>query len=709
MPCSTNTGSMLEPCASAVAAASVATSACCLLAAGARTASGGMTFAVPEGINAGAGGVLRGTRALAPAAAAASSGKAGDARVNTGVPCAVPAVVAGASALVVARQRKAARSLRQRRRIAEPNLSEVETWTGLTPGKEYRLQTMTVDSVAADTTTIRSLDWDRDRFDIEFALERGTTYNSYVIKGSDKVAIVDTSHEKFDKLFFDALDKEVDYATVSYIIVSHTEPDHSGLIFKVLEKAKAAGNEDLTVVGSKVCIQFLENLCFTPFKSQVVANNHKIDLGGGHELEFVIAPNLHWPDTMFTFDHGTGLLYTCDAFGMHYCSDDLKDTEGVKALLPHYALYYDCLMKPNARSVLTALKKTAGFDFHTIATGHGPMLTEHTTEWVEQYRSWSDKATQKLGPSMAIFWVSNFGQSERLTQVFAHGCTSSDVSVEMHDLRAIDAFELTETLARNDVLVVSAPPQGDDAAAGMLGSIIASASHKKHRFMVLDSCDATQEPVELIRNRFVQQGIAQVLPPMTVAGADITPQVQQAFEEAGMKLGTALTKKQKVAKAKNQNKDLERALGRLSSSLYVVTAKKAGVRHAMVASWVTPASSAPIGISLAIAKDRAMEPLLRVGDSFNLNLLEQGRSQALMKHFLQTFAPGADRLEGVDLFESSSGAAVLREACAYLECRISSRMDASDHYIAYAEVVGGSVARSEAEVAVHHRKVGIYY
>merc|ERR1740129_377501 len=181
----------------------------------------------------------------------------------------------------------------------------------------------------------------------------------------------------------------------------------------------------------------------------------------------------------------------------------------------------------------------------------------------------------------------------------------------------------------------------------------------------------------------------------------------QGFEEAGMKLGGVLTKKAKAAKAKSQSKDLESALGRLSSSLYIVTAKKAGVRHAMVASWVTPASQAPMGISLAVAKDRAMEPLLRVGDAFNLNLLEEGRSLAVVKHFLQRFAPGADRLEGVDSFEGTNGAAVLREACAYLECRIVSRMNASDHYVAYAEVEGGSVARADAEVAAHHRKVGI--
>merc|ERR1719414_1209296 len=180
-------------------------------------------------------------------------------------------------------------------------------------------------------------------------------------------------------------------------------------------------------------------------------------------------------------------------------------------------------------------------------------------------------------------------------------------------------------------------------------------------------------------------GIPEVLPTMRVEG-DFGARVMQGYEEAGMSLGKRLTEKAKLSKAKKQDQEMERALGRLSNSLYVVTAQKNGVEHAMVASWCTPASQSPMGISLAIAKDRAMEPLLRVGDNFIVNFLEEGKSLDLMKYFLQKFEPGSNRLAGVDSFPGSNGAAVLREACAYMECRIVSRMDADDHWLAYAEV-----------------------
>jgi flavorubredoxin len=123
----------------------------------------------------------------------------------------------------------------------------------LTENAQKRLTIQTVE-IAPETTAIRSLDWDRDRFDIEFGLQNGTTYNSYLIQ-ADKIALVDTSHVKFRQLYLDTLKGLVDPKKIDYIIVSHTEPDHSGLVGEVLKLAPQA-----TVLASKVALQFLENM-----------------------------------------------------------------------------------------------------------------------------------------------------------------------------------------------------------------------------------------------------------------------------------------------------------------------------------------------------------------------------------------------------------------------------------------------------------------
>ena len=246
----------------------------------------------------------------------------------------------------------------------------------------------------SDTTVIRSLDWDRDRFDIEFALENGTTYNSFLIRG-EKTALVDTSHAKFRQIYLDTLLGLIDPADIDYLVISHTEPDHSGLVKDLLQL-----NPNIIVVAVKVAMQFLDGLIHQPYQQKLVKSGDRLDLGKGHELEFVAAPNLHWPDTMLTYDHLTQNLFTCDVFGMHYCDDQIYD-EDLAILNSDYKTYYDCLMGPNARSVLAAIKRMGDLPpIATIATGHGPLLKYNITELVGRYQDWSQ--TQAKATTTAV-------------------------------------------------------------------------------------------------------------------------------------------------------------------------------------------------------------------------------------------------------------------------------------------------------------------
>ncbi|MEO0853381.1 MAG: flavin reductase family protein, partial [Cyanobacteria bacterium J06648_11] len=154
---------------------------------------------------------------------------------------------------------------------------------------------------------------------------------------------------------------------------------------------------------------------------------------------------------------------------------------------------------------------------------------------------------------------------------------------------------------------------------------------------------------------------------------------------------------------------LEKALGRISSGLYIITAKKGDLTSAMLASWVNQASFQPLGITISVAKDRAIESLMQVGDRFVLNVLEEGKHLPLMKHFLKRFPPGADRFAGIDTQPSSDGSPILSGSLAYMECQVVSRMETSDHWIVYSTVSEGKVANSDGRTATHHRKVGTYY
>jgi flavorubredoxin/flavin reductase (DIM6/NTAB) family NADH-FMN oxidoreductase RutF len=564
------------------------------------------------------------------------------------------------------------------------------------------------EAIGPDTTTIRSLDWDRSRFDIEFGLRNGTTYNSFLVRG-ERTALIDTSHLKFEGTWLPLLQEQIDPKAIDHLIVSHTEPDHSGLIGHLIDL-----HPEIEIVGSKVAIQFLESQVHRPFKSRAVKSGEELDLGTNpesgvpHRFEFLSAPNLHWPDTIFSYDHGTGILYTCDAFGLHYCSDEVFDVDP-GAIAPDFRFYYDCLMGPNARSVLQAMKRMDALPaIQTVAVGHGPLLREHLGLWLSDYRDWST-GRSKGEAYAAVCYVSQYGFCDRLSQAIARGIGKAEAQVQLVDLRATDAQELSALIGEASAVVVPTWPANPDAELqSSIGTLLA-ALEPKQWVATYDAYGGNDEPIDTVATQLRSLGQKEAFEPLRIRQVPDGNDYQRC-EEAGTDLGQLLTREKTIAAMKSLDGDLDKALGRLSGGLYVVTARQEERASAMVASWVSQASFDPPGLTVAVAKDRAIEALMQVGDRFVLNILREDNHQQLLRHFLKRFPPGANRFAGINTLEGvATGGPVLGDALAYLGCRVSQRMEGPDHWIIYAEVEEGNVSDMEASTAVHHRKVGNHY
>ena len=572
--------------------------------------------------------------------------------------------------------------------------------------------TLQQQEIAADTKTLRSLDWDRSRFDIEFGLRNGTTYNSFLVRG-ERTALIDSSHAKFRSSWIPALQEMVDPTTIDVLIVSHTEPDHSGLIGDLLEL-----NPEIEVVGSKVAINYLQSQVHRAFNSRAVKSGETLDLGTNpesgieHRFEFLSAPNLHWPDTIFSFDHGTGVLYTCDAFGLHYCSDEVFDTDP-GSIAPDFRYYYDCLMGPNARSVLQALKRMEGLpEITMIATGHGPLLRDHLNLWITDYGDWS-RERSKGDRYAAVVYVSQYGFCDRLSQAIARGISKTELPVQLVDLRGTDPQELTALISEATALVLPTPPADRDSDLQANWGTLLAALKAKQAVGLYDAYGGNDEPIDAVANQLRELGHCEGFAPLRIRSVPDAA-AYQLCEEAGTDLGQLVQRAKTIQAMKSLDGDLDKALGRLSGGLYVVTAQQGEGSElrtgAMVASWVSQASFEPPGLTVAVAKDRAIEALMQVGDRFVLNVLAEENHQPLLRHFLKRFPPGADRFAGVATLEgTAAGGPVLSEALAYLDCQVQQRMECADHWLIYAVVNGGNVADQQASTAVHHRKVGNHY
>jgi flavorubredoxin len=306
------------------------------------------------------------------------------------------------------------------------------------------------------------LDPDLRVFDIVMHTEFGTTYNAYVLKGTEKTVLFESSKDRFTDEWLERVESVVPLSEISHIIATHTEPDHSGSIEELVRR-----NPDIEVIGTMGAINFLKEIICSDFKSRTVKKGDTLDIGG-YTLEFMPAPNLHWPDTMFTYVPQIKALITCDCFGSHYSDENVTNDrlasreDYMKATL----YYYDNIMGPFKADVLKAIEMIKDLDVEIIATGHGPVLTDDPRSVVELYRRWSEPAgcsCDASGASSArkkvvIPYVSAYGYTRKLADAIAEGIREAgDIDVYLHDMVYTGIEEAMKDIADADGFLLGTP------------------------------------------------------------------------------------------------------------------------------------------------------------------------------------------------------------------------------------------------------------
>ena len=293
-------------------------------------------------------------------------------------------------------------------------------------------------------------------FDIIMKADHGTTYNAYLITGGDKIAVVDTVKAPFYEDFLENIRSLVDPRDISYVVVNHTEPDHSGSLARFLEDAPNA-----RVVCDRQCRNFVRNILNRDVDPLLVQDGDTLDLGGGAELRFVHAPFLHWPDTMFTYYRKDGVLFTCDFLGAHYCDDRIFD-DLVNDYSHAFKYYYMVIFRPFKKFVLEAIDKIKDLDIKIVATSHGPVLREDPWACVEKYRAWSSVPEPSGEKSLLVFYASAYGNTAALAEKIADGARSGGARVAVMDAAATELGLMVDRIeAADGIAVGSATINGD--------------------------------------------------------------------------------------------------------------------------------------------------------------------------------------------------------------------------------------------------------
>lgn len=297
--------------------------------------------------------------------------------------------------------------------------------------------------------------YDRDlvAFDIVMETRYGTTYNSYFINAQKKT-LIETAKETFRDVYIDKIKRLTDPVEIEYIVLNHTEPDHSGSLKHLLEIAPNA-----VVVGSGQALNYLGEMVGRPFKSLKVKDGDTLDLGN-KTLRFISAPNLHWPDTMYTWLEEDKILFTCDSFGAHFCEEPMFDDQ-VGEYDDAFKYYFDVILKPFSKFMLKAIEKIRPLPISMIATGHGPILRKNWKKYVdlsEKYATEYLAETISQKPGVLVAYISAYGFTKQMALQVANGISESgDINIDITDIENILPGDLEQKIVENNGILIGSP------------------------------------------------------------------------------------------------------------------------------------------------------------------------------------------------------------------------------------------------------------
>jgi len=294
-----------------------------------------------------------------------------------------------------------------------------------------------------DVYSVGVIDWDRRIFDELIQIPNGTSYNSYIIKGNNKTALIDTvDPTKTDELLDNLKKLNVD---IDYLVVNHAEQDHSGTIPDILKIYKNA----IVVTNSKCKELLSEFLPIPDEKFKIVSDGESLDLGG-KELEFIMTPWVHWPDTMVTYLHDDKILFSCDFFGSHRASSDLFACEDIYMAAKRY---YAEIMMPFRVIIRKNLEKLKNLEIDIIAPSHGP-LYKNPAFIMDAYKDWTSDNTKN---EVIIPYISMHGSTQRMVDYLVNSLVERGVSVKPMNLTYTDMGEVALNLVDATTMVIASP------------------------------------------------------------------------------------------------------------------------------------------------------------------------------------------------------------------------------------------------------------
>ena len=574
---------------------------------------------------------------------------------------------------------------------------------------------------------IRFLDRNTDKFELEFNLEKGTSYSSFVVVDENQLIVIHPPEKANAEIFLHYISKVLEESKLNKInfITGHINPKIIESLKIILKRFKnvsiTCSNPGFKLIkelwnqknpkDDEFVIMDMPNINLIKRDSNI--SSQEID------LKLIPAPTARWPGGLLVYAGKQEILFSEKIFSAHVASElwsekNRMSTEGDRKY------FYECLMAPMSSQITSLTEKINELDIKMIAPMHGPAIEYSLKSFLNDYIRWGENLLTNT-PKIALIYASAYGNTASIGDALAKGVNRTSVEVESINCEFSSSDELVKAIKGADGYLIGSPTLGGHAPTPIVSALgtLLSEGNKNKPIGIFGSFGWSGEAIDLLESKLKDGGFKFSFEPIRIKFSPNKPKIKE-LEEIGTHFGRTILQK---TKKKNRVSDTGmissktnptlKALGRVVGSLCVLTASKGKEENkltgAMLASWVSQASFSPPGLSIAVAKDRSVESLLQKGDKFALNILSEENYKDSLKQFTKPFAPGEDRFSDVQTEQTPNGQIIISDSLAWLDGSVKERMECGDHWVIYAEVNHGCVLRHGDLTAVHHRKSGSNY
>ena len=497
-----------------------------------------------------------------------------------------------------------------------------------------------------------------DLFEGQYVVPNGMSYNSYVID-DDKIAVMDTVDIHFTHEWLDNLANVLNGRKPDYLIIQHMEPDHSANIENFLKTYP-----DTTVVATAKAFAMMD--CFfslDPEVKRLVAENGSTLSLGSHELTFVFAPMVHWPEVMMTYDSTDKVLFSADGFGKFGALDVEEDWDD------EARRYYIGIVGKYGAQVQAVLKKAAGLDIQTICPLHGPVLKEDLGHYVGKYDVWSSYTVESEG--IVIAYTSVYGNTKKAVEMLAEllrakGCPK----VIVHDLARCDMSQAVADAFRYGKLVLATTTYNAEIFPFMKQFIdhLTERNYQKRTIGLIENGSWAPLAAKIMKGMFEKSKditwLNTTVKIKSAVSAENKDQLQAMADE--------LCQEYIAQSPEAANKNDLTALFRIGYGLYVVTSNDGKKDNGLIVNTVTQLTDTPNRVAVNINKANYSHHIIKQTGILNVNCLSVDAPFSVFERFGFQSGRTVDKFEGITPVRSDNGLVILPK---YINAAISLKVE----------------------------------